>query len=64
MSLAKLLHVNLLSLNHMIMQMLAVLKHVPDSMSMSNLRGYIDLNLMDLYPHDCVYKVRYMLELI
>ncbi|KAL2940249.1 LysM domain receptor-like kinase 3 [Bienertia sinuspersici] len=37
--------------------MLAVMKHVPDSMSMSNFRDYIDLNLMDLYPHDCVYKM-------
>lgn len=37
--------------------MLAVMKHVPDSMSMSTLRDYIDPNLMDLYPHDCVFKV-------
>ncbi|KNA14747.1 hypothetical protein SOVF_103730 [Spinacia oleracea] len=37
--------------------MLAVLRHMPDSMSMSNLRDYIDANLMDLYPHDCVHKV-------
>ncbi|XP_021749953.1 lysM domain receptor-like kinase 3 [Chenopodium quinoa] len=37
--------------------MLAVLRHVPDSMGMSNLRDYIDTNLMDLYPHDCVYKL-------
>ncbi|XP_057526712.1 lysM domain receptor-like kinase 3 isoform X2 [Amaranthus tricolor] len=37
--------------------MLAVLRHVPDSTSMPNFRDYIDPNLMDLYPHDCVYKV-------
>ncbi|KAK9690170.1 hypothetical protein RND81_09G109000 [Saponaria officinalis] len=37
--------------------MLASLRHVPDSMSMSSLRDYIDQNLMDLYPHDCVYKM-------
>ncbi|KMS96468.1 hypothetical protein BVRB_9g224610 [Beta vulgaris subsp. vulgaris] len=37
--------------------MLAALRHVPDSMSTSNFRDYIDPNLMDLYPHDCVYKV-------
>ncbi|KAK9677039.1 hypothetical protein RND81_11G118000 [Saponaria officinalis] len=37
--------------------MVSALRHVPDSMSMSNLRDYIDPNLMDLYPHDCVYKV-------
>ncbi|KAL9244599.1 hypothetical protein vseg_018362 [Gypsophila vaccaria] len=37
--------------------MLSALRHVPDSMSMSNFRDYIDPNLLDLYPHDCVYKV-------
>ncbi|KAK6914816.1 LysM domain [Dillenia turbinata] len=37
--------------------MLAVLRNVPDSTSMSNMKDCIDLNLMDLYPHDCVYKV-------
>ncbi|KAH9605117.1 hypothetical protein KSS87_005741 [Heliosperma pusillum] len=37
--------------------MLAGLKQVPDSMSMANFRDYIDQNLMDLYPHDCLYKV-------
>lgn len=37
--------------------MLAVLKNSPDSMSMSSLRDYIDPNMMDLYPHDCVFKL-------
>ncbi|KAL8138692.1 hypothetical protein V2J09_004693 [Rumex salicifolius] len=37
--------------------MLAVLRNVPDSTSMSNMKAYIDPNLMDLYPHDCVFKV-------
>ena len=37
--------------------MLAVLRNSPDSMSMSSLRDYIDPNMMDLYPHDCVFKV-------
>lgn len=37
--------------------MLAALRNVHDSMSMSNMKDFIDPNLMDLYPHDCVYKV-------
>ncbi|KAK6911998.1 LysM domain [Dillenia turbinata] len=37
--------------------MLAVLRNVPDSTSFSNMKDYIDPNLMNLYPHDCVYKV-------
>ncbi|KAL2338024.1 hypothetical protein Fmac_012470 [Flemingia macrophylla] len=37
--------------------MLAVLRNSPDSMSMSSLRDYIDPNMMDLYPHDCVFKM-------
>jgi len=39
------------------LQMLGVLRTSPDSMSMSSLRDYIDPNMMDLYPHDCVFKV-------
>ncbi|KAF7843402.1 lysM domain receptor-like kinase 3 [Senna tora] len=37
--------------------MLAALRNSPDSMSMSSMRDYIDPNMMDLYPHDCVYKM-------
>ncbi|KAK7261767.1 hypothetical protein RIF29_28086 [Crotalaria pallida] len=37
--------------------MLAVLKNSPDSMSMSSMRAYIDPNMMNLYPHDCVFKM-------
>ncbi|KAD2806215.1 hypothetical protein E3N88_39592 [Mikania micrantha] len=36
--------------------MLAALKHSPDSM-MSGLKDHIDPNLLDLYPHDCVFKM-------
>ncbi|KAK4756479.1 hypothetical protein SAY87_006606 [Trapa incisa] len=37
--------------------MLAALRNVPDSLSMSNMNEYIDPSLMDLYPHDCLFKV-------
>ncbi|KAK1313815.1 LysM domain receptor-like kinase 3 [Acorus calamus] len=37
--------------------MLATLKNCPSSMSMESLKDCIDPNLMDLYPHDCVYKM-------
>ncbi|XP_043719762.1 lysM domain receptor-like kinase 3 [Telopea speciosissima] len=37
--------------------MLVALRNSPNSMSMSSLKDYIDPNLMDLYPHDCVYKM-------
>jgi hypothetical protein len=37
--------------------MLAALRNTPDSMSMSSLKDLIDPNMMDLYPHDCVFKV-------
>ncbi|KAG5008686.1 hypothetical protein JHK87_017201 [Glycine soja] len=37
--------------------MLGALRNSPDSMSMSSLREYIDPNMMDLYPHDCVFKL-------
>ncbi|KAI3787221.1 hypothetical protein L1987_41551 [Smallanthus sonchifolius] len=36
---------------------LAALKHSPDSMSMSGLKDHIDPNLLDLFPHDCVFKM-------
>ncbi|CAI9757642.1 unnamed protein product [Fraxinus pennsylvanica] len=35
----------------------AALRNSPDSMSMSSLNDHIDPNLMDLYPHDCLYKL-------
>ncbi|KAF5198079.1 Lysm domain receptor-like kinase, partial [Thalictrum thalictroides] len=37
--------------------MLAALKNSPNSMSMPSLKECTDPNLMDLYPHDCVYKM-------
>ncbi|KAI4329201.1 hypothetical protein L6164_021491 [Bauhinia variegata] len=37
--------------------MLVALRNSPDSKSMSSLRDYIDPNMMDLYPHDCVFKM-------
>lgn len=37
--------------------MLAALRNVPDSISMTSMNEYIDPNLMDLYPHDCLFKV-------
>ncbi|KAJ8483956.1 hypothetical protein OPV22_016441 [Ensete ventricosum] len=37
--------------------MLTALRNSPNSMSMGSLRDYIDPSLMDLYPHDCVYKM-------
>ncbi|XP_074578093.1 lysM domain receptor-like kinase 3 [Curcuma longa] len=37
--------------------MLNALRNSPNSMSMESLKGYIDPALMDLYPHDCVYKM-------
>lgn len=37
--------------------MLAALRNSPDSMSMSSLKDHVDPNLMDLYPHDCLFKV-------
>ncbi|KAJ0986396.1 hypothetical protein J5N97_004752 [Dioscorea zingiberensis] len=36
--------------------MLGALKNSPNSMSMASLKEYIDPNLVDLYPHDCVFK--------
>lgn len=37
--------------------MLAVLRNSPDSLSMSSMKDYIDPNMMNLYPHDCVFKM-------
>ncbi|KAM1017001.1 hypothetical protein ACFX13_047354 [Malus domestica] len=37
--------------------MQTALRTSPDSVSMSNLKDYIDPNMMDLYPHDCPFKV-------
>lgn len=37
--------------------MLAALKNSPDSLSMSSLKYHIDPNMMDLYPHDCLFKM-------
>ncbi|KAF3450685.1 hypothetical protein FNV43_RR06774 [Rhamnella rubrinervis] len=37
--------------------MLAALRNSPDSMSMSGMKDYIDPNMMDLYPRDCLFKV-------
>ncbi|KAD6118668.1 hypothetical protein E3N88_09939 [Mikania micrantha] len=37
--------------------MLAVLKNAPEFISTSSLKDHIDPNLMDLYPHDCVFKI-------
>ncbi|PSS07394.1 LysM domain receptor-like kinase [Actinidia chinensis var. chinensis] len=37
--------------------MLAALRNSPDCMTMSSMKDHIDPNLMDLYPHDCLYKV-------
>ncbi|KAH9288122.1 hypothetical protein KI387_032239, partial [Taxus chinensis] len=36
--------------------MLSVLRSSPSSTLMNSLKECIDRNLMDLYPHDCVYK--------
>ncbi|XP_073299291.1 lysM domain receptor-like kinase 3 isoform X1 [Primulina huaijiensis] len=35
----------------------AALRNAPDSMSMSSLKDHIDPHLMDLYPHDCLFKM-------
>lgn len=37
--------------------MLAALRSSPDSMSMSSMKDYIDPNMMDLYPRDCLFKM-------
>lgn len=43
------------------LQMLTALRSSPDSMSMSSMKDYIDPNMMDLYPHDCLFKVTIMI---
>ncbi|WZZ64360.1 hypothetical protein YC2023_075730 [Brassica napus] len=40
-----------------LLQMLAALKNSPDSMNMSSLKEFLDPNMMDLYPHDCLFKI-------
>ncbi|KAI3463300.1 hypothetical protein Pfo_019963 [Paulownia fortunei] len=37
--------------------MAVALRNSPDSMSMSSLKDHIDPNLMELYPHDCLFKM-------
>ncbi|TKY48218.1 LysM domain receptor kinase 3 [Spatholobus suberectus] len=37
--------------------MLAVLRNSPDSISLSSSRDLVDPIMMDLYPHDCVFKM-------
>lgn len=42
------------------MQMVNALRNTPNSMSMESLKECVDPNLMDLYPHDCLFKVYYL----
>ncbi|CAA0826897.1 LysM domain receptor-like kinase 3 [Striga hermonthica] len=37
--------------------MVAALRNSPDFMTMTSLKDHIDPSLMDLYPHDCLFKV-------
>ncbi|KAK4479593.1 hypothetical protein RD792_015111 [Penstemon davidsonii] len=37
--------------------MVAALKNSPDSMSMLSLKDHIDPSFMDLFPHDCLFKM-------
>ncbi|KAL6996397.1 LysM domain receptor-like kinase 3 [Sarracenia purpurea var. burkii] len=37
--------------------MLASLRNSPDFRAMPSIKDHIDPNLMDLYPHDCLFKV-------
>ncbi|XP_023524889.1 lysM domain receptor-like kinase 3 [Cucurbita pepo subsp. pepo] len=37
--------------------MLGVLRNTPDPMNMGSLRDQVDPSMMDLYPHDCLFKV-------
>uniref|UniRef100_A0A7N0VAH9 Protein kinase domain-containing protein n=1 Tax=Kalanchoe fedtschenkoi TaxID=63787 RepID=A0A7N0VAH9_KALFE len=37
--------------------MLVALRNAPDSRNMSSMKEYIDPGLVDLYPHDCLYKL-------
>ncbi|CAN0878126.1 LysM domain receptor-like kinase 3 [Linum grandiflorum] len=36
--------------------MLAALRSSPESMTIASLKDHIDPNMMDLYPHDCLFK--------
>ncbi|CAN1168472.1 LysM domain receptor-like kinase 3 [Linum perenne] len=36
--------------------MLAALRSSPDTMTLASLKDHIDPNMMDLYPHDCLFK--------
>lgn len=46
------------------LQMLTALRNSPNSMTISSMKDCIDPNLMDLYPHDCLYKVLFNCLLI
>ncbi|CAH8357653.1 unnamed protein product [Eruca vesicaria subsp. sativa] len=37
--------------------MLTALKNSPDSMNMLSLKEFTDPNMMNLYPHDCLFKI-------
>ncbi|KAL0680110.1 hypothetical protein Bca4012_008091 [Brassica carinata] len=37
--------------------MISALRNSPDSMNMSSLKEFVDPNMMDLYPHDCLFKI-------
>lgn len=37
--------------------MLTAMRNSPDFMSMESLKEQVDPNLMDLYPHDCLFKM-------
>ncbi|XP_010479696.1 PREDICTED: lysM domain receptor-like kinase 3 [Camelina sativa] len=37
--------------------MLAALKNSPDPMNMLSLKEFVDPNMMELYPHDCLFKI-------
>ncbi|XP_023875880.1 lysM domain receptor-like kinase 3 isoform X2 [Quercus suber] len=37
--------------------MLGALRNSPDSINMSSMKDYIDPNMMNLYPHDCLFKL-------
>ncbi|RWW29746.1 hypothetical protein GW17_00005718 [Ensete ventricosum] len=44
-------------LRDQVCRMLAALRSSTNSVIMGSLRDYVDPSLMNLYPHDCVYKV-------
>ncbi|XP_047964159.1 lysM domain receptor-like kinase 3 [Salvia hispanica] len=37
--------------------MVAAMRNSPDSMTMASLKDHVDPNFMDLYPHDCLFKL-------